>query len=47
MLNMTHIGQTLKAMGWRPPAEFNMPPRNPNRDVSLPKAWAYLEPNRR
>jgi len=46
MLNMTHVGQTLKAMAWRPPAEFNMPPRNPNRDVSLPKAWAHLEPGR-
>ena len=46
MLNMTHVGQTLKAMAWRPPAEFNMPPRDPNRDVSLPKAWAHLEPNR-
>jgi len=42
MLNMTHIGQTMRAMGWRPPAEFNMPPRDPNRDVSLPRAWAHL-----
>jgi hypothetical protein len=42
MLNMTHIGQTIRAMGWRPPAEFNMPPRDPNRDVSLPRAWAHL-----
>jgi len=46
MLNMTHIGQTMRAMEWKPPAEFNMPPRRPNRDVSLPKAWAHLEPNR-
>jgi hypothetical protein len=46
MLNMTHIGETLKAMGWRPPAEFNMPPRQPNRDVSLPPAWAHLEKSR-
>ena len=43
MLNMTHIGETMKAMGWRPPAEFNRPPRDPNRDVGLPKAWAHLE----
>ena len=42
MLNMTHIGQTMRDMGWKPPAGFNMPPRQPNRDVSLPPAWAHL-----
>ena len=42
MLNMTHIGQTMRAMGWKPPAGFNLPPRDPNRDVSLPAAWAHL-----
>ena len=42
MLNMTHIGQTMRAMGWKPPAGFNRPPREPNRDTSLPKAWAHL-----
>ena len=42
MLNMTHVGETLKAMRWKPPASFNMPPREPNRDVSLPAAWAHL-----
>ena len=46
MLNKTHIGQTMRAMEWTPPPEFNMPPRNPNRDVSLPAAWAHLEKNR-
>ncbi len=46
LLNMTHIGETLKAMEWKPPAEFNMPPREISRDVSLPKAWAHLEPSR-
>jgi ketosteroid isomerase-like protein len=46
MLNMTHIGQTMREMEWRPPAEFNMPPRNPNRDVSLPSGWAHLAENR-
>ena len=46
MLNMTHVGQTMRAMAWKPPSEFNMPPRHPNRDVSLPKAWAHLEPKR-
>jgi len=43
MLNMTHIGQTMRAMGWKPPAAFNLPPRDPNRDVALPRAWAHLE----
>jgi hypothetical protein len=46
MLNMTHVGQTMKAMAWKPPPGVNMPPREPNRDVSLPKAWAHLEPKR-
>jgi len=46
MLNMTHIGETMKAMRWRPPAGFNMPPRQPNRDISLPRAWAHLEKSR-
>jgi ketosteroid isomerase-like protein len=43
MLNMTHVGQTMRDMQWKPPASgFNMPPRQPNRDVSLPAAWAHL-----
>ena len=42
MLNMTHVGQTMRDMGWKPPPQFNMPPRSPNRDVSLPKAWEHL-----
>jgi len=46
MLNMTHIGQTMQEMGWKPPAQFNMPPRKPNRDISLPKAWKHLEAKR-
>ena len=46
MLNMTHIGETMRDMEWKPPAEFNMPPRKPNRDISLPPAWAHLEPSR-
>ena len=46
MLNMTHVGETMKAMGWKPPGAFNMPPRKPNRDISLPKAWAHLEKSR-
>ncbi len=46
MLNMTHIGQTMRDMQWRPPEGFHRPPRQPNRDISLPKAWAHLEPSR-
>jgi len=46
MLNMTHIGETLRAMEWRPPSVFNAPPRHPNRDISLPAAWAHLEKSR-
>jgi ketosteroid isomerase-like protein len=46
MLNMTHVGETLKAMQWRPPGIFHMPPKQPNRDVSLPAAWAHLDPTR-
>jgi ketosteroid isomerase-like protein len=46
MLNMTHVGETLKAMEWKPPGIFNMPPRKPNRDISLPRAWAHLEKSR-
>ncbi len=42
MLNMTHIGQTMKAMGWKATADFSRPPREPNRDASLPRAWAHL-----
>ena len=41
-LNMTHIGETLKAMRWQPPAEFNMPPRKPDWSTAMPKAWAGL-----
>ena len=46
MLNMTHVGQTMKAMRWKPPGAINLPPQQPDRDVSLPRAWAHLEPSR-
>ncbi len=46
MLNMTHIGETMRATEWTPPPAFNPPPRHPNRDISLPAAWAHLEPSR-
>lgn len=46
MLNMAHVFEVMKAIGWKPTAAVNMPPREPNRDVSLPKAWAHLEAKR-
>ena len=48
MLDMSQIRRTLKAMDWQAPAGFERPPRppNPNHDVSLPSAWAHLEPSR-
>jgi ketosteroid isomerase-like protein len=46
MLNMTHIGETMRDMEWKPPGKFNMPPRRPNRDISLPSAWRHLETSR-
>ena len=42
-LNMTHVGETMKAMQWQPPAEFNMPPRKPDWSTALPEKWQYLE----
>lgn len=46
MLNMTHIGQTMRDMQWRPPKGFNRPPRDPDRNIALPAAWAHLDPTR-
>ena len=46
MLNMQHVIDCLRAMQWKPPDSHNVPPRDPNRDVSLPKAWAHLEKSR-
>ena len=42
-LNMTYIGETLKAMAWQPPEEFNMPPGKPDWSTELPAAWRHLE----
>ena len=42
MLNMTHVGQTMRDMQWRPKQKINIPPKVVNRDVSLPEAWAHL-----
>jgi hypothetical protein len=36
----------MRAMGWRPAAGFNAPPRHPSRDLSLPAAWSHLEKSR-
>jgi hypothetical protein len=41
-LNMTHIGETLKSMNWKPPPEFNMPPAKPDWSTALPEAWQHL-----
>jgi len=41
-LNMTYIGETLKAMQWQPPEGFNMPPAKPDWRTHLPAAWQHL-----
>ena len=30
-LNMVHVVEVMGECGWKPPLEFNMPPRNPRR----------------
>ena len=42
LLNMGQVNECLRAMQWQPPASFNMPPKQVNRDTSLPAAWAHL-----
>ena len=34
LMNMGHINQDLRAAQWTPAGDFNMPPKNPNRDYS-------------
>lgn len=46
MLNMAHVFEVMKAIGWKPAGQMNMPPREPDRDVSLPAAWRHLETRR-
>ena len=46
MVNVGHIAETMKAMNWKPNTELNAPPPHPNRDISLPRAWAHLETSR-
>lgn len=36
LLNMTHVLEDLAASGWKPGPGFNLPPANPDRDVSRP-----------
>ncbi len=36
ILNMNHVNEDLRAAGWRPTEAFNFPPKNPNRDWSMP-----------
>ena len=36
ILNMTHVMEDLTASGWSPSKGFNFPPREPNRDWSIP-----------
>ena len=45
MVNIGHIGQIMQEMGWVPNADLNPPPEHPDRDASLPAAWAHLEPS--
>jgi hypothetical protein len=40
---MRYIGETLKAMAWQPPPEFNMPPAKPDWSTGLPAAWRHLQ----
>jgi hypothetical protein len=35
LMNMAHINEDLRAVGWAPPEGFNFPPRNPDRDHTL------------
>jgi ketosteroid isomerase-like protein len=31
LLNMVHVGELIRESGWKPPANFNAPPRHPRR----------------
>ncbi|WP_436793993.1 nuclear transport factor 2 family protein [Actinospongicola halichondriae] len=42
LMNMAHVMEGVTASGWTPTGEFNMPPTDPNRDVSLPDHLAHL-----
>ena len=34
LMNMAHVNQDLKAAGWAPKGDFNLPPRDPDRNYS-------------
>jgi ketosteroid isomerase-like protein len=36
LLNMVHVFEDMKAIGFRPPPNMGMPPKHPNRDFSRP-----------
>ncbi|MEL7206730.1 MAG: nuclear transport factor 2 family protein, partial [Actinomycetota bacterium] len=36
LLNMVEVGEVIAASGWTPDGAFNMPPREPVRDISPP-----------
>ena len=36
VLNMIHVFEDIRAMGWTPPPRMEAPPRDPNRDFSRP-----------
>jgi len=42
LMNMAQVNELLREMGWKPPAHFNFPPPNPDRDDSLPPGREHL-----
>ena len=42
LMNMGEVDQLMREMKWRPPADFHFPPKQPNRDTSLPKGREHL-----
>jgi len=38
LLNMVHVLDDIANSGWRPTGPMNAPPKQPNRDVSIPPA---------
>lgn len=43
LMNMAHVLEDMRAAQWKPTGEFHMPPKQPNRDWSLPAAWRHLD----
>ncbi len=42
IMNMAHVMEIIGDMGWEPSPNFNLPPKNVNRDHSLPKGREQL-----